>query len=129
MLSLAWLVWVAVVVELCVSVVGCYPYWLACAVVGANQSDKLTFVSITPVAPKREVIAPEQQFCPRNSIVKTSLLQVKLDPTHASSWHLDMFVAGWRPGRVHNRLQRGAVGLGEWGHALACVVGWVRCVC
>ena len=28
-----------------------------------------------------------------------------------------------------NRLQRGAVGLGEWGHALACVVGWGRCGC
>ena len=34
-----------------------------------------------------------------------------------------------RPGRVQNRLQRGAVGLGEWGHALACVVGWGRCGC
>ena len=43
----------------------------------------------------------------------------------ALSWHPDLFVAGWRPGRVQNRLQRGAVGLGEWGHALACVVGWL----
>ena len=81
MLSLAWLVWVAEVVELCVSVVGCYFYllacWLACAL----------------------------------------------------SWHLDIFVAGWRPGRVHNRLQRDAVGLDEWGHALACVVGLGRCGC
>ena len=77
MLSLAWLVWVAVVVELSVSVVGCYPYWLACAL----------------------------------------------------SWHQDMFVAGWRPWRVHNRRQHGAVGLGEWGYALACVVGLGRCGC
>ena len=77
MLSLAWLVWVAVVVELCVSMVGCYLYWLACAL----------------------------------------------------SWHPDIFVASWRPGRVHNRLQRGAVGVGEWGHALACVVGLGRCGC
>ena len=37
------------------------------------------------------------------------------------SWHLDLFVAGWRPGRVQNRLQRGAVGLGECGHALSLV--------
>ena len=37
----------------------------------------------------------------------------------ALSWHQDLFVAGWRPGRLHNRLQRGAVGLGEWGHALS----------
>ena len=43
----------------------------------------------------------------------------------ALSWHPDLFVAGWRLGRVHNRLQRGAVGLCEWGHALACVVGWL----
>ena len=27
---------------------------------------------------------------------------------------------------MHNRLQRGAVGPGKWGHALACVVGWGR---
>ena len=75
---LAWLVWVAVVVELCVSMVCCYLYWLACAL----------------------------------------------------SWHQDIFVAvAERPGRVHNRLQRGAVGVGEWGHALACVVGLVRCGC
>jgi hypothetical protein len=47
----------------------------------------------------------------------------------ALSWHPDLFVAGLRPGRVHNRLQRGAVGLGEWGHALACVVGWCLCGC
>ena len=45
----------------------------------------------------------------------------------ALSWHPDLFVAGWRPGRVRKWLQRGAVGLGEWRHALACVVGWVRC--
>ena len=37
----------------------------------------------------------------------------------ALSWRPDLFVAGWRPRRVHNRLQRGAVGLGEWSHALA----------
>ena len=59
MLSLAWLVGVAVVVELCVSMVGCYQYWLACAL----------------------------------------------------SWHSDIFVAvAGRPGRVHNRLQRGTIG-------------------
>ena len=34
-----------------------------------------------------------------------------------------------RPGRVHHRLQRGAVGVGESGHALACVVGLGRCGC
>ena len=35
------------------------------------------------------------------------------------------FVAGWHPGQVNNRLQHGAVGLGEWGHALACRLrGW-----
>ena len=34
----------------------------------------------------------------------------------ALSWHPDLFVAGWRQ---YNRLQRGAVGLGEWGHALS----------
>ena len=44
-------------------------------------------------------------------------------------WHPDTFVAGWRPGRVHNRLQLGAVGLSEWGHALACVAGLGRCGC
>jgi hypothetical protein len=80
MLSLAWLVWVAVVVvvvELGVSMVGCY---------------------------------------------RTSW-HVLL------SWHPDIFVAGWRPGRVHNRLQHGAVGLGEWDHALAYVVGVGRCDC
>ena len=42
----------------------------------------------------------------------------------ALSWHLDLFEAGWRPGRVHNRLQCGAVGLCEWDRALACVVGF-----
>ena len=42
----------------------------------------------------------------------------------ALSWHLDLFVAGWRSGRVYNRLQRGAVGLCEWVPALACVVGF-----
>ena len=78
MLSLAWLVWVAVVVELFVSMVGCYR-------TGSHV------------------------LC--------------------RGMHPDIFVAGWRPGRVHNRLQRGAVGLGEWGHALACVVGLGRCGC
>ena len=34
----------------------------------------------------------------------------------ALSWHPDLFVAGWRQ---YNRLQRGAVGLGEWGRALS----------
>ena len=34
-------------------------------------------------------------------------------------WHPALFVAGWRPGRVQNQLQLGAVGLGEWGHALS----------
>ena len=29
---------------------------------------------------------------------------------------------------MHKRPQRGAVGLGEWRHALACAVGWDRCV-
>ena len=47
----------------------------------------------------------------------------------ALSWHPVLFVAGWRLRRVQNRLQRGAVGLVEWGHALACVVGWGRCDC
>ena len=35
------------------------------------------------------------------------------------SWHPDLFVVGWRLGRVQTRLQRGAVGLGEWVHALS----------
>jgi hypothetical protein len=70
MLSLAWLVGVAVVGELC-EYGRLLSYWQACAL----------------------------------------------------SWHPDLFVAGgWRPGRVHNRLQRGAVGLGQGGLALACVV-------
>ena len=53
----------------------------------------------------------------------------------STGWHVlcrgtqIVFVAGWRPGRVQNRLQRGAVGLGEWGHALAYVVGWGRYGC
>ena len=77
MLSLAWLVWVAVVVELCVSMVGCYQYWLACALL----------------------------------------------------WHPDIVVAGWRSAQVQNWLQRGAAGVGEPGHALACVVDMGRCGC
>ena len=36
--------------------------------------------------------------------------------------HPGLFVAGWRQ---YYRLQRGAVCLGEWGHALACVVDWL----
>ena len=59
MLSLAWLVGVAVVVELCVIVHGSHEH--ECAL----------------------------------------------------SWHLDLFVAGWRPGRVQNRLQRGTICLGQ----------------
>ena len=47
----------------------------------------------------------------------------------ALSWHPDLFVAGWRPVRLHNRLQRGAVGLGKWGHALSCVGVWGRRGC
>jgi hypothetical protein len=48
---------------------------------------------------------------------------IVLAGTCALPWNPDLFAAGWHPGRVHNRLQRGAVGLGECGYALVCVVG------
>ena len=40
----------------------------------------------------------------------------------ASAWHADDFVVVYGPGRVHQRLQRGAVGVG-W---CCCVLG---CIC
>ena len=46
------------------------------------------------------------------------------------SWHPDLFVAGWRLGRLSaivqsaNWLQRGAVGLDEWG-SCSRLRGWL----